>query len=226
MFRIISVFFLVCVLFLFGCARGSSEFRKGYDFSKVNTVAVVDVVGPVGSEGAKNQIADFVVMELLRKGYSPVERSQVQSLLQEQDFQSSSLTPAAGAVAAGRFLNVPTVVLVNIPQFGERISLTVKMLNVEDGSVLWVGSGSGTTGKTLGTILGAAVGAGAGASVSGDSSSNKTTGAVVGGVLGGATAHLLSPSQSEATRRIIMELSRSLPSRVAEETRSFLRFGR
>ncbi|MCD4832112.1 MAG: glycine zipper 2TM domain-containing protein [Anaerohalosphaeraceae bacterium] len=217
MTRVIAIIFFTGLIFAAGCSQGGSQFRQGYDFTEVETVAVIDVVGPVGSEGAKNQIADFVVMELLAKGYAPIERSQIQSLLKEQEFQASGMTPEQGAVAAGRILNVPTVILVNIPQFKESISLTVKMLDVEDGSVLWVGSGSGTTGKTLGTILGAAAGAGAGATVSGDSSKNKTTGAIIGGVLGGATAHLLAPEKAEATQKIIKKLSKSLPNRFEPE---------
>jgi len=210
------LFFLpVAMLFVAGCcSSGTSEFRKGYDFSQIESVAIVDVVGPVGSEGAKNQISDFVAMELLKKGYAPVERAQVQKLLDEQNFQASGMTPEQGAVEAGKILNVPTVLLVNIPQFKEDISLTIKMLDVEDGSVLWIGSGSGSTGKTLGTILGAAAGAAGGVVVAGGDSSDKTAGGVIGGVLGGATANILAPQKAEAVQKIIEKMARELPSRV------------
>ena len=224
--KVFAILVSLSFIVLGGCSSGNSEFRAGYDFTTVESVAIVDVVGPVGSEGAKNQISDFVAMELLAKGYAPIERSQVQSLLAEQEFQASEMTTDKDAVAAGRILNVPVVLIVNIPQFKESISMTVKMLDVENGSVLWVGSGSGTTGKTLGTILGAAAGAGAGATVAGDSSKNKTTGAIIGGVLGGATAHLLAPEKAQATQKIIKKLSKSLPSRVKTQKKSWLGLGK
>ena len=64
----------VAVSFM-GCTSCESYARKGYDFYQVDKIAVVDVVGPVGGEAAKNQIADMFVMELLKKGYSPIERA-------------------------------------------------------------------------------------------------------------------------------------------------------
>ena len=86
--RILGFVLLVGVSLSFlGCTTAESYSRKGYDFYQVEKVAVVDVIGPVGSEAAKNQIADFFVMELLKKGYSPIERSQVQILLNEQKFK-------------------------------------------------------------------------------------------------------------------------------------------
>ena len=72
---------------LCGCSSTGQGFAKeGYDFSKVDKIAIVDVTGKIHGEGVKNEICDFLGMELLRKGYSPVERSQIQSLLKEQNF--------------------------------------------------------------------------------------------------------------------------------------------
>lgn len=202
------------MVFLTGCETGDSFAKADFDFSGLQTIAIIDVVGPVGSEGAKNQIADFVAMELLRKGYSPVERSQVQTLLKEQEFQASDMTPEQGAVQAGKILNVPTVMIVNIPEFKEDMSMTMKMINVEDGTVLWLGTGSGTTGKTLATILGAAGGAGAGVVVAGDDSTDKTVGGVVGGVIGGAAANLLSPQKAQTAQKMITKICKKMPSRI------------
>jgi hypothetical protein len=197
---------------VWGCASGESYFRAGYDFSKVDKVAVIDVVGDVRGNAAKNQISDFFVMELLQKGYAPVERAQVQTLLKEQDFQASDITSAEEAARAGRILNVPVVMIVNIPEFGERMSMTAKMVNVEDGSILWLGSGTGKTQRFLGTVLGAAAGAGAGATVAG--SDKGAEGAVIGGVLGGVAAHELSPMKAEQARKVTKEICKSLPSRI------------
>ncbi|MCX5637826.1 MAG: hypothetical protein NTX52_09070 [Planctomycetota bacterium] len=206
----------VAVMLIGGCSSGESYVKAGYDFTKLDKVAVVDVQGDINGELAKNQIADFFAMELLKKGFAPVERVEVQALLKEQQFQTSGLTSPEGAARAGKILNVPAILVVNIPNFGEEISMTAKMINVEDGGILWMGSGSGKTGKTLSTIFGAAAGAGAGAAAGAAAGGNDSTaiGAVAGGVLGGVTGHELSPQKAEKTQEIIKKICDRLPSRL------------
>ena len=196
---------LLAALLVAGCAssKGESFVRTGYDFGKVDKVAVVEVSGVVEGDVAKNQIADFFGMELLKKGYTPVERAQVQTLLEEQDFQATDITTDEGAAQAGQILNVPAVLLVSIPTYGQEMSITAKMIDVEDGSILWIGSGFGRTGKTLSTIFGAAAGAAAGVLVAGGDSSDKVAGGVIGGVLGGVGGQALSPQQAEQLQKII-----------------------
>jgi len=213
--RIVCVCALLTALALGGCASGKGESyaRAGYDFSQIEKVAVIDVTGAIRGDAAKNQIADFFAMELLKRGYTPVERAQVQSILKEQDFQASDITSVEDAAEAGRILNVPTALIVNIPEYDEDFSMTAKLVGVEDGSILWLGSGSGSTGKTLSTILGAAAGAAAGAAIAGDDTSDKVIGGVAGGVLGGVAGHALSPKEAEQAQKIIKKVCDSLPYR-------------
>ncbi len=200
----------ISVSFL-GCTTAESYYREGYDFYQIDKVAVVDVIGPVGSEAAKNQIADFFVMELLKKGYSPIERSQVQVILNEQKFQSSDITSNEGVAKTGEILNVPVVLFVNVPKFDEEITLSAKMVDVQDGSILWMGTGTGTTGKTLNTILGAAGGAIIGGAVS--NNDNRVIGAIGGGVAGGAAGALLSPQTEQKVRELTGKICKTLPTR-------------
>ena len=210
--RILGFVLLVGLSLSFlGCTTAESHHRQGYDFYQVEKVAVVDVVGPVGSEAAKNQIADFFVMELLKKGYSPIERAQVQIILNEQKFQSSDITSSDGAAKAGEILNVPVVLIVNVPKFDQEITISSKMIDVQDGSILWMGTGTGTTGKTLNTILGAAAGAIVGGAVSNDD--NRVIGAIGGGVAGGAAGQLLSPQTEQKVRQLTEKICRTLPTR-------------
>jgi hypothetical protein len=198
-------------LSLMGCTSSESFARKGYDFYQVDKIAVVDVIGPVGGEAAKNQIADIFVMELLKKGYSPIERAQVQVLLKEQKFQASNVTSAENIARTGEILNVPVVLFVNVPKFGEDMTISAKMVDVEDGSILWMGTGTGSGGKTLGTVIGAAAGAVVGAVVTG--SDDRVVGAVGGGVLGGAAGNLLTPQKEQKAREVIKKICKSLPVR-------------
>ena len=202
----------ILVLFSAGCSTGEGHFRQGYDFSCVDKIAVVDVLGDMPSEAAKNQIADFFMMELLSKGYSPIERAQVQSLLKEQEFQMSDLTSDQGVARAGQVLNVPVVMIINAPEFRDDISMTAKMVNVEDGSILWLSKGSGKNAKWINTLIGAGAGAAAGAAVSGDD--DKAAGAIIGGVIGGAAGYGLTPQQADKAATIVKKMCESLPARL------------
>jgi hypothetical protein len=203
-------------LFVGGCSssKGDSVIQAGYDFSRVEKVAVVEVMGRVSGETVKNQISDFFVKELMEKGYVTVERRRVQALLKEQEFQASDVTTDEGAARAGRILNVPAVLVINIPTYKESMNMTAKMIDVENGSILWIGTGSGTTGKTAATILGAAAGAAAGVLVAGDETDDKVIGGVIGGVLGGVAGHALSPQQAKQVQKVIKKVCKDLPSRV------------
>jgi hypothetical protein len=206
---------LFAALIIGGCAsnKGESYLRGDYDFSKVTKIAVVEVSGAVHGEAVKNQIGDFFSMELLKKGYTPVERAQVQALLKEQKFQASDVTTDEEAARAGKILNVPVVMLINIPTYKEEMNMTAKMIDVEDGSILWIGNGSGSTGKTFTTVLGAAAGAAAGAVVAGGDTRDKVAGGVIGGVLGGVAGQALSPQQAEQVKKIINKVCAELPYR-------------
>ena len=216
--RTILACLLAAATFIAGCATatGESQARVGYDFSKLEKVAVVDVTGAVMGDAAKNQIGDFFVLELLKNGYAPVERSQVQAILKEQKFQTSDMTSAEDAAQAGRILNVPAVLFVSIPDYKDEMSITAKMVGVEDGAILWQATGYGRRGELLATIFGAAAGAGAGAA--GGHAVGDRDGAVLGGiagaVLGGAAGQALTPQQAQQVQKIVKEMCRQMPSRV------------
>ncbi len=214
--RTVCVCTLLAALMVGGCATGKGESysRAGFDFSTLDKVAVLDVEGAVRGDAAKNQIGDFFTIELIKRGYTPVERAKVQALLKEQEFQSSGITSDTDAAKAGRILNVPAVLLINIPTYKEEINMTAKIVSVEDGGVLWVGSASGSTGKTFSTILGAAAGAAAGVAVAGGDSGDRVAGGIIGGVLGGVAGQALSPQQAEQVQKIIKKLCENMPNRV------------
>ncbi len=214
--RIVCICTLLAALVAGGCAtgKGESQVRADYDFGKLTKIAVIEVTGSVHGDAVKNQISDFFAMELMKKGYTAVERAQVQALLKEQKFQASDVASDEGAAKAGKVLNVPAVMLVNIPTYKEEMNMTAKMIDVEDGSILWIGSGSGSTGKTFTTILGAAAGAATGAVVAGGDTRDRVAGGVIGGVLGGVAGQALSPQQAVQVQKIIKKVCVSLPSRL------------
>lgn len=213
--RTVVYMLVIALLIIGGCASGAGESfsRAGYNFSMVDKIAIVAIEGAVTSEPAKNQIADLFAMELLKKGFAPVERTQVKALLEEQQLPVSELTSEVGAAEAGKILNVPAVLIINIPHFGEETSITAKMVDVQEGTILWIGSGTGKAGQFLSTISFGALGTRAPAG----SEEDELFGGVVGGVLGGAEDYVLSPQETEKARRIIRRMCISLPSRLTTE---------
>ena len=192
-----------------GCASQSGESAISPKFQavagKINKIAVVDVTGQIYGEAQKNYIAGIFQKELMLKGYEAVERSEVQKILKEQDFQSSDVTSSTQAAQIGKILNVPAVILASIPEYGDKILMVAKLVDVETASILWIGEGEASTGKTAATLLGGAIGAATGAAVAGDSRHDRTTGAVIGGIGGGAAGAMFSPSESKVFKKLIRE---------------------
>lgn len=210
---------LLTTMVLAGCASSEAESQAaiGYDFSALDRVAIVEVTGRIYGEAVKNQVANMFMMELMERGYTVVERSQVKAVLKEQEFQSSDITTDQGAARAGQILNVPAVMMIDIPKYkDEKVSMTAKMIEVETGAVLWVGQGTGSTGKTLSTLVGAGLGAAAGAVLAGGDSSDRVIGGVIGGVVGGVAGNALSPEQEKQVRKVVDKVTASLPSRVPQ----------
>jgi hypothetical protein len=211
--KIVVNVLIIAVLFIGGCSSGRAEShsRAGYNFSMIDKVAIVAVEGAVKSEPAKNQIADLFAMEFLKKGYAPVDWAYVKALLEEQELQASELTTEAGAAEAGKILNVPAVLIISIQHFGDEIAMTAKLVDIQDDSILWLGSGSGKTRGFLG--FGSLWGAGAAVS----SEENELFGGVAGGMLGGVAGSALSPQETKQAQRIIKRMCRTLPSRLTTE---------
>ncbi len=213
--RTVCMCALLSALVVGGCAssKGESYVKAGYNFASLEKVAIVEVSGAVAGDTAKNQIGDFLSMELVKRGYTVVERAKVQALLKEQEFQASDITSDEGAAKAGKILNVPAVAIISIPTYKEDMNMTIKLVDVQDASVLWIGSGFGSTGKTLSTIVGAAAGAAVGAAVGGHDTRDRVAGGIIGGVLGGVGGYALSPQQAEQVQKLIKQVCKDLPYR-------------
>jgi hypothetical protein len=194
---------IATVLLISGCHSRDNSYKADYNFGEVSKVAIVAIEGAVQSEAAKNQIADLFMMELLEKGYSPVERGQVKAVLMEHEFQSMDLATAEGAVEAGQILEVPAVFIINIPHFGENISMTAKLIDVNGGIILWMGRGSGRGGRSLLSAFG--IGR------KGGGQDDALLGDFDGGLLDGGTGQPLTTQEVGTMQSIIKRICNSLP---------------
>ena len=199
---------IVAMILISGChSSKDSSFRPDYDFSNINQVAIVSIEGAVQSQAAKNQIADFFMLELLKKGYAPMERSQVKAILNQQELESATLNSPEGAIEVGNILNVPAVVMINIPHFGENITMTAKMIDVEDASILWMGSGSGKRGRSFTSYLSF------GFNKQEEGGLGSEDSLLTGGVLGSTEGQALTPQEAQKTKSIIKSICKTLPTR-------------
>jgi len=214
-----SVFALLLTAVVAGCASvsGDGEYNRSYNFSTIERTAVVSVTGVGGQTAARDQIASMFNQALLGRGYSPIERSQINAVLDEQDFSRSELTRASGAAEAGQVLNVDSVVLITLPSFGDDMSMSVQMVDVEDGTILWSASGSARTGAAMtrraGQLLGAVGGGILGAEIGDDGGTGAVVGGVGGAVGGDIIGDALSKQRQEQAAVLIDQLTRSLPER-------------
>jgi len=202
--KIVINILAIALLLIGGCrSKQESSFRVGYDFGAVNKVAIVSVEGVVPSEVAKDEIAEFFAIELLEQGYAPMGRAQVRASLAEQETEDEikDLTTPEGAVAAGLVLDVPAVLTVRIPHFGKEISITATMIDVDDGSILWLANGTGKGGGGFSSIFG---------SKSGGSEEEGLLGPVMGDVMGESNEPL-TPEDAERAQSIVKKMCRSLP---------------
>jgi hypothetical protein len=200
----------IAVLLVLGCrTEQESSYRAGYDFSGVNKVAIVSVEGALPSEVAKDEIADFFSIELLEKGYAPMGRAQVRAALAEQQVQDendtdvTNLSTPEGAVAAGTILDVPAVLTIRIPHFGDEISISATMIDVKDRSTLWLANGTGKGRGTFSSIF---------SSKSGGSEEEGLLGPMMGEPLGSSNQPL-SPGDAARAQKIVKKMCKSLPSK-------------
>lgn len=211
--KAMAILAMAAVTCALGCASGESYVKPGYDFGRMQRVAVVDVESRVHSQALKNEIADYMTIQFFSRGYTMVERGQIEQVLKEHDFEHSGVTTPEDAVEEGRILNVDGVIIVNMPEFGEHISMTAKMLDVKTGEIVWMGEGSGSTGQLLATVGGAVVGGAAGVAMGGNRP-GRVVGGIAGGALGGVAGHALSPAATTQVRKVIEQVCKNLPTMV------------
>ena len=97
----------------------------------------------------------------------------------------------------------------------EQISVTAKMLDVQTGTLLWAGEGTGDLKGGLAVFGGGLLGAGAGATTGWAIA--RTPGAIIGGVAGalagGTAGAVLQPDTEQLLRSVIEKTCRDLPAR-------------
>ncbi len=122
-------------------------------------VIVLDHTRRIHQSGILRQVEDEFMRTVMEKGYTLITRSDVDRIIEELNFQRSSLTEQQVA-RIGHVLNVPAVLLVSINQIttqryqpmvyvqGQRyyvtsVNISARLISAERGEVLWISSFTG-----------------------------------------------------------------------------------
>lgn len=205
-----------------GCAtiKADTTFKSGYDFGQIGKIGLVqtsfgDHGRPMEFEAASNQVGDIILQHFMKKGYSVVERNQIEAVLKEQQFQHSGMTLAeADAAKIGKILNLKAVLIANITKASEEFQMTLKMVDTQSAEILYISNGEGDTNKGLTSLL-TTVGGGVGGAAIGTAVGGKGKGTLIGAA-GGAFAgmvagKLLEPSMRDCITKVVAEMTKDLP---------------
>lgn len=165
----------ITLMLLFACVRAQTftYAKPGVDFSKFKRIAIIRFECSQHSIG--QEVSDILAMSFMKKNYNVVERSQLRSLIDESAIISAGLTESNRATLKLAGINAIIVGSVTrydchpdkviAPLFGMyyalptnscHASLSIKMLDVQSGDILWAANGShakNDSGMTAGKVL-------------------------------------------------------------------------
>jgi len=147
--------FIVCliILLLTSCAslKVNSFLRPNVDISYIKRVAVLPFSNHSNDKLAGIRARDIVITQILSKHiFDVVDKSVVDSVLQEEAIEPGSPLDKAIIKRLGQRLNVQGLILGSIDQAGYKrngmfsypiISLTLRLIDTKSGMVLWQASG-------------------------------------------------------------------------------------
>lgn len=120
----------------------------------IRKVAVLPFKAPVELAGAS--IADVFTTEILKTyKYQLIERSQMEQVLDEKALGMQGVISSSEAIQIGKLLGVEGVILGTVPEYGLRaqgeyqlpsVGINVRMISVNDGSIVWSASNSAVGG--------------------------------------------------------------------------------
>jgi TolB-like protein len=104
-------------------------------------IAVMDFEGKNVTKADASALTDRLRAELFLTGkFVVLEREKMDAILKEQQFQLSGCTSDACAVEAGQLLAVEQMVVGSISKVGQTYSVTARLVGVEKGNLIGVGT--------------------------------------------------------------------------------------
>jgi len=101
-------------------------------------IAVLNIAPSGVSQELAVSVTDLLSTELVNtKMFEVVERMQVAKILNEQGFQQTGVTDSAAAAEVGKLLNTKRVVIGTLGKLGQKLVITIKIVDVEKANILF-----------------------------------------------------------------------------------------
>lgn len=160
------IILIMLVGLLTGCGvstKGDSFVRENVDVGYIKRVAVLPLENHTKNEAAPSMVRDIIITQgLSMKLFDVVNQSQVDSALKEETVSSTGFDNAL-LKRLGQRLKVDAFIMGSVDQTGDErvgnvsyplISLTLRLVDTETGTVIWHASGSGNGYSMLERIFG------------------------------------------------------------------------
>jgi len=142
------------MLFCASCATETVVMKQGYDFSKIKRIAVIEFRDSAYYPGSGAMVSQLFGKYLLKAGYNIVERDQLDAILREHNLSLSNLMNPE-QITQFKLSGIDAIVTGSIPMIvpeqnlfengnprfiAAQVGVTARMISVETGEVLWIGS--------------------------------------------------------------------------------------
>lgn len=152
---------ILLLLIIYGCATAQSFKKPCVDFSQYKKIAIIKF-DCLSDPTAGQEVADIIALEFIKRGYDVIERSQLNAIIDENILISSGLTESNKS--ALQLSGIDGIVVGSLSRYdcypskapiyymGKILavlntnkcyaSLSLKMLDVKKGEVIWAANGS------------------------------------------------------------------------------------
>ena len=112
-----TMFSILCACLFTGCAGPTITVKQGYDFGKIQRVAMINLKDYPKAPGSGEMVSGIFEKYLLEAGYQIVERDQVTKILQEQSLSLTGAIDSKTAKDVGKILGVDALIMGNVTSY-------------------------------------------------------------------------------------------------------------
>jgi len=160
---LVSILHFSFLALFFGCAPRTA-IRKGYDFTKINRIGVLEFTSYGEEINSGNAVADEFMRQLIFRGIDVIERERLESLLREQHLSAGKFLDPETAKRLGKLSGIDTLITGTVTRYipehkdiiyfkdeygeiksevfliGAEVGISTRMIDVESGLVVWASS--------------------------------------------------------------------------------------
>ncbi len=111
---------------------------QGQENAMKPRIAVLDIAPTGVPQNLAVSVTELLSTELVNtRMFEVIERMQVAKILNEQGFQQTGVTDSSAAAEVGKLLNTKRVVIGTLGKLGQKLVVTLKIVDVEKASILF-----------------------------------------------------------------------------------------